>query len=123
RGVVLRAVQQNLIDRRADLSLRCLDQAKSQVSAGVLNPVEVSCEVAIWSQHHDARRVKVLFGLRIVVVSKADRLRQLANRRLVTGQKMPASAGVRPAIKPDIDGFLCGSKRRFFGGIKTDSHD
>src|SRR5947207_15569675 len=100
-----------------------MDQSKRQSPGWVLNSAEISCETAYRGQRHNSRGVKVLFGLRIVVVSEAYGLCQFTNRRLITGQKMPACASVRSIVETDINCLFSGSKGRFLGGIEDVGDD
>src|SRR5712671_7931966 len=91
--VVVVAVQQQRIDRRADLPGRRFDDAVAQVAGAVLDAEEVPGEPAVRRQHDDAARMRELPGVRIPGVPEAGSLRQAIDRRLIAGEEMPAFGG------------------------------
>ena len=70
--VVVEAIQQHLVRRRADLVGRRLHQPQPQVAAGKLDAVEIAGDLALRRQDHDAAGVDVLVLLGVVDVAKAD---------------------------------------------------
>src|SRR6516164_11312472 len=62
-GVVMKAIQLDLIHQVADLVARCLDQAKAQIFGRVLHAVVILGKLALRRDDHDRRGVNELPGL------------------------------------------------------------
>ena len=58
----------------------------------------------------------ILMDAGVVDVIKTNFARQLADGRLVAGEKMPARGGLGLSIAFDVGFFLGGGERRSFGG-------
>src|SRR5579859_105373 len=70
--IVVIAVEENLIDRIADLAFGSLDQAHTEVFRGKFYPVEVARDAALRSEDHDRCGVRVLVLGGVVLILKAD---------------------------------------------------
>src|SRR6266849_1704916 len=65
RGIVVITEQQDVIDRRADLSCRGVDQSEAHVTAGVFDAVEVAGDAAVRGKEQHAAGVskEIVFGI------------------------------------------------------------
>ena len=90
RRVVVKAIQEDIVDRAADLPIGGLDQRQPQIARPVLDAVEVVRQPALRRRDHDAAGVRELTDRRVVGVAKADRAGQRRDLAAVAGEEMPA---------------------------------
>ena len=101
--VVVEAVEQQLVDRRADVPLARFDQRQPQLLRRVLDAVEVARQPALRRRDQHAADVRELPGAFVPLVGEAGRRRDAPDRRLVAGQEVPgpgvlfASTSIRDA--------------------------
>ena len=77
--VVVEAVEEDLVDGRADLPGGGLDEAEAQVARRVLDSVEVAGEAAVGRRDHDGARVGELVAVLVVAEAESGGLRQRAS--------------------------------------------
>src|SRR6185369_17809020 len=88
-GVVVKAVEQQLVDLRADGALARFDERQPQLLRRVLDAVEVAREPAIRRHDEHAAHVGELVVALIPLVAEAGRLRGAADFRFGPGEEMP----------------------------------
>ena len=94
----MKAIEQNLVDRRADLILRRLDQPEPQVATGILDVVKVARDFAGRREDHDPAGMDELVLLRVETIAETDGIGQGANRVGLSGEKMPAARRAGAAV-------------------------
>ena len=92
--VVVIAVEQQRVDRRADLARRRFDERETQIARAVLDAEEVSRESAVGREHDDAGRMRELLRLLVPGVAEAGRLASARRSTAVAPVRkcQPASA-------------------------------
>ena len=88
--IVVKAIQQHLIRRRADSFIRRFHQSQPHIARRILDAVEIARDPPGRRQNHDGAAVRVLVGQRIVDVAEAHRVGQSLARSLGPGKKVPA---------------------------------
>src|ERR1700704_1094523 len=91
--IVLVAVQQRMVGRRANFSFRRLDQSETKISCRIRDSVKVASDAPVRREHHDRGRMGVLPAPGIVRIMKAGRLRQRVDRGLLAPQKKANARG------------------------------
>src|SRR5215471_17119996 len=100
--VVLEAVQENVIRKRAEFSVRCLDQAQFEICRVEFDAIEVLRDNACRGQHDNAARMSPLFRVVVIGIAEADLVGQLMNRVCGPGQEVPAFCGGRSSVVSDV---------------------
>src|SRR5215471_19439418 len=77
--IVLKAVQENVIRKRTEFSVRCLEQAQLEICRVEFDAIEILRDDAGGGQHDNAARMSPLFGVVVVGVAEADLVGQLMN--------------------------------------------
>src|SRR5262245_13164747 len=72
RWVVMKAIEKNLIDWRADLVLRCFHEAQAQVAARVAHVVKVARHLSVGRENHDAAGMHELLLIRVVPIAESN---------------------------------------------------
>src|SRR5213592_2877302 len=104
-GVVVEAEEEELIDRRADLARRGLDQPQAEIARRRLDAVEVARDGTPRRRHDGHRDVRELPPRRVGGVAEADRAREAVDRRLLARQEVPARGGVEPSVARQLGGL------------------
>ncbi len=112
-GIVVIAVQKNLIDGVADFSLRGFDQSHAQVFRREVHAVEVARDAALRGQDHDRGGVRVLVLGGVVLILEADSLGEGVDGVGRAGQEMPAGGGVGASVALEV--FVLSWRRRVAG--------
>ena len=92
------AVEQDLVDQRADLVVRRLDQRQPQVARRVLDAVEIARDPPLGGEDDDPGGVRELLALGVVDVAEADAAASGLDRRLRPGEEVPAGVGALAAV-------------------------
>ena len=121
--VVVIAVEQQRVDRRADLSRRRLDDAEAQIARSVFDAEQILRQPAVGREDDDAARMRVLFRLRVPGVAEAGGLRQPIDLRLIAGQEMPAFGGAGAPVALEVDGLLRRRRGRRVVRVEADGDD
>src|SRR6516225_9708800 len=132
RRVILIAIEQNVIDRRADSTRGSIDQTETHIAAGVLNPIKVTGNAAIRGKQHDTTGVSEQIRLCVKGEAEIRGLGHSFNRLLRAREEVPSGfragaakegqrlflffgghLGSLAEIKADKDNFVvaAGSKR------------
>jgi len=77
-GIVVIAEQQQLVDRRADLSVRRFDHREPKIARGVVHAVEVARDFSIGRGNHHAAGMRELLGGRVIAVAEPTRVGERA---------------------------------------------
>ena len=80
--IVVKAKEQQLIDRRTDARLGGFNQPQTQIARRKINAVIVARDFSCRRQEHDSRGVGELARLGIVVVVKANRVSEFFESNL-----------------------------------------
>src|SRR5258708_16637028 len=107
-GIVVIAVEENLIPDVADAVLRRLHQAEAQILRRELDSVEVSRNVAVRREHNDRSGVGVLFGLRVKMILGSHRSGERIYLVSFAGQGVPTLIGVRSTVALNDVPPFCG---------------
>src|SRR5438445_6168510 len=118
--IVVIAIEQHLIDRRADLAGRCVDERESQIARAVLDAEEIARDPSLRRQHDDACGMGELPEALVPDVAEARRFGEPIDRRLPTGEEVPASRGAGALVAVEIRRLLRGSKRWLLTWIEAD---
>src|SRR5579863_1441507 len=114
RRVVLKAVQQKMVDWSANLAGRCVDQPESHIARRVFDSVKVARNAPFRSQQHDAACVRENIGSWIERVAEVRRLCDRVDRIFCAGQEVPTGGGLRTAKVRESRRFLL---RRHIGRL------
>src|SRR5437870_501023 len=106
----MKAVQQNLIGLRADLSAGGFNQRQSQVLHRIFHAKEVARDFSPRRKQRDAAGVDELLEFCVPDISKTDGGSQLADRILTPSEEMPALLSLRPTICVQILPLLGGGQ-------------
>src|SRR5258708_18317304 len=106
-GIVVIAVEENLIPDVADAVLRRLHQAEAQILRRELDSVEVSRNVAVGRGHNDRSGVGVLFGLRVKLIFEAHRSSERIGLVKFAGQEVPTLIGLPSASAINYVPLFC----------------
>src|SRR2546425_7489980 len=120
RRVVVIAIQQDVIDGRADPSGRRVHEAEAHVAPGIFDAVEVARNAAVRGKNHNPARVSEQTGLRIEGQTEICGLGRRVNRFLRAGEEMPTGIRFRSAEAGQGFLLLFRSHLRSFAGIETD---
>src|ERR1035441_782867 len=124
-GIVVVAVSQYVIHRRADAVGRSVHQPQPQILGRILHSHVILRQLALRRDYLDGAGVGKLGELAIRSrnphIAKAHRLGQSVDVRLGAGQEMPARRRFRMPIALQVDPLLGRGQFRPFGGI--DAHD
>src|SRR6185312_2990268 len=123
RGIVMEAKQQNLIGRASDLVIRSLDKAEAQVPLLKRDAIKVPREEPFGSGDHNAARVRPLIRNLIPVVVKTDRLGELMNLRIFSGEEVKSVGGGRIAKFLDVTRLLRRSEFWRLFRFEADRHE
>src|SRR5205814_2529611 len=96
--IVVVAEQQKLIARRSDLVGGRFDESKANIARLVFESVEIPRDATLRRRCDQHRAVRELIVLGIVGVMESNRIRERADRRLMSGQKMPAIGSAEAAV-------------------------
>ena len=86
-------------------------------------PKKVVGELAFRRRHHHAARVGKLLGVLVPGVVESRRLGQRVDRRLLSGQEVPALCRARALVAVEIGLLHAGRQHRRFLWIEADGHD
>src|SRR5207253_1188079 len=84
---------------------------------------QIPCRAAVRRHDDDAGRMSKLLRPIVPGVAKSRRVRDLCDRRLRTGQKMPTGRGARMFVAFELLRFLGGRLLWRFARIESDEHD
>src|SRR5260221_90814 len=96
--IVLKAKEQQMIDRRTDFSSGSVDQAETHVAGRVFDAVEGARDAAVGSDQHDAAGVGedvVLFVEGVTEICGGGRC---VNRLFLSGVEVPSGRSFRAAV-------------------------
>src|SRR5712692_2854653 len=96
--VVVVAVQQDLVRRRADPAIGRFHQPQAQIARRIVDSVEIPRHPAHWRQQHDGAAVRILVGHGVVDVVEADGVGQGLASPFLTGEEVPALFSARAAV-------------------------
>src|SRR5207302_8839509 len=114
RRVVVIAVEQNLIDGRANLLLRRFHKPQPQITRGITDAVEVARDFAGGREQHDSAGMRELAGGGVIGVAEAYGLRESFDLHLVSGEEVPSARAPGAAVESGIKlVFYVGKKRAF----------
>ena len=122
-GVVLVAVEQDLVDGGADLPARRVHQREAEVLRRVLDAEEVVGDLPLGGRHEDPGGVGELLRLHVPHVAEADRLREAVHGLLRPGQEVPALVGPRPLVAGHVGLLLRRGEDRPLLRVEADGQD
>src|SRR5579864_44137 len=122
-GIVVIAVEQDLIYCVADLALRGFYQPHAEVFRRKIHAVEIARDAALRRQHHDGGGVCVLVDFGIVLILKADGFGERVNRLRGAGQEVPAGRGAGTTVALEVVLLLGGGDGGCFLRIEADRDD
>jgi hypothetical protein len=88
--VIVEAGQEDLIDNRANVALRCFDERQSQIVGGEIQAVEIPADRAIRREHDDPSRMGLFILIRVILILETDRAGQQIDLVLHAGEHVPA---------------------------------
>src|SRR5215471_4196199 len=119
-GIVVIAIQQQLVYDSANLPLRCLNNSQPELARGILYSVAVLRDVTVRGKQHDATGMRVLLRIRVPGITEAERLGQCVNLLLLAHQEVPTLVGAGAAVTFHISVFTLQRSLRRIARIKAD---
>ena len=123
RRVVVIAIQQNVIDRRADFARGGIHEAEAHVAAGIFDTVEIAGDVAVRREQQNAAGVSEEIVLGIEGETEVRGFGRGFDGFFRTGEEMPAGIGFRTAEMSQRFLFLFGGHVRSLAGIEADENN
>src|SRR5665213_345420 len=104
--VVVIAIEQQRIHRRADFAIGCIDDREAQIARSVLDAKEVPGEPPVRSEHDHAGWMRELVRVLVPDIPKAGRFGEAIDGWLVACEKVPRRGAARVLVAADVGGFL-----------------
>src|SRR5262249_54542519 len=121
--IIVKAKQQELIDRIPNLVLGSLYKSKPQITRRIFDAKKVSSQFSSRSQNHDGAGVSKLSVAWILLELKSNGSCQLFDGFAVAGKKVPALFRSFFAIEMHVLFFIGCRETRSIAWVKTDRKD
>jgi hypothetical protein len=122
-AIILKAIQQHLVERRTDLARCRFDQRQAIRPRRVLDAIQVAGDAAFGSEHDQDGCVGELPAPLDPLIAESGSVGQFRDRIMLAGQKMPTLRGTGLVDRLEHAFFLEISQAVRLVGIDTDGDD